>query len=152
MRGLAAPRTSPSRFASPSLSPLEGGEALLSALSGLSLFVFDRAAVGPGRGNGHRLAGGERIERGDDIVMRGLDVGEAGRRLVVDGTHIDDTTGAVDHDHMRRRARVIEAADYSLGVEQEIGWRCPPTREVRLGVSGSDIALLAGRRRSDRQP
>ena len=43
--------------------------------------------------------------------MRGLDVGESGRGRVVDRAHIGDPAAAVDHHHVRRCARVVEAAD-----------------------------------------
>src|SRR2546423_13739102 len=56
---------------------------------GLLVSVFDRAAVGAGRGDGDRLAGGDRVERGGDVVVRGLDVGEAGRRGVGGGGPIE---------------------------------------------------------------
>src|SRR6516165_7479162 len=59
----------------------------------LLVLVLDRAAIGAGGGDGDRLAGGERVESGDDVVVRRLDIGEAGRRLVVDRAHIGEPPG-----------------------------------------------------------
>src|SRR5262249_55948398 len=48
--------------------------------------------------------------------------------------------------------RLFPAADAPGGVEQEVGRRRPPAREVGPGVAGGHIPLLAGSRRGDRQP
>src|SRR6516164_5913049 len=45
----------------------------------LLVAVFDRAAIGAGRSNRDRLAGGERVESRDNVVVGRLDIGEAGR-------------------------------------------------------------------------
>src|SRR5438552_1000112 len=56
--------------------------------------VLDRATVGAGRSNRDRLAGGDVVEGGREIVLGGLDVGETGRRGVVDRTRIGDPPAA----------------------------------------------------------
>src|SRR5215472_3348314 len=123
---------------------------VLPAVSTVPRFFTDDA-IGAGRGDGDRLTGGDRVERGGDIIMRRLDVGEAGRGLVVDRAHVDDTAVAVDDDHIRGRTSIIEAADNAVGVEQEIGRRGLPAREIGLSFDWGHIALLAGGRGGDRQ-
>src|SRR6267143_3078677 len=59
---------------------------------------LDRATIGAGRGDRDRLAGSDLVECGDEIVLGGLDVGEAGRGRVVDRAHIGNLSAAVDHD------------------------------------------------------
>src|SRR5260370_621285 len=72
------------------------------------LLVIARDMLGAGRGDCDRLAGDDRVERGGNGVMRCLDVGEAGRRHVVDGAHIDHSAAAVDHNHMRGWLRTLQ--------------------------------------------
>src|SRR5215831_4212559 len=119
---------------------------------GSAFFVFNRAAIGAGRGDGNRLTGGDRVESGSDVIMRRLDIGEAGRGLVVDRAHVDDPAVAVDDHHIRGRTSIVEAADDTVWVEQEIGRRGLPVREIGLGFGWGHIALLAGSRGGDRQP
>src|SRR6267143_695660 len=78
--------------------------------------VFDRAAIGAGRSDRDRLAGSDLIECCDEIVLGGLDVGEAGRRGVVDRAHVGDPAATIDYHHVRRRSRVVEVADDALRV------------------------------------
>src|SRR5438132_4095958 len=72
--------------------------------------VFDRTAIGAGRSDRDRLAGGDLVEGGDEIVLGGLDVGQPRRRGVVDRTHVGDPAAAVDDHHVRCGPRVVEAA------------------------------------------
>src|SRR5712672_2850630 len=65
--------------------------------------VLDRAAIGAGRGDRDRLAGGNLVEGGDEIVLGGLDIGQPGRWGVVDRTHVGDPAAAIDDHHVRRR-------------------------------------------------
>src|SRR6266446_7627847 len=83
--------------------------------------VLDRAAIGAGRGDRDRLAGGNLVEGGDEIVLGGLDVGQPGRRGVVDRTHVGDPAAAIDDHHVRCGPRVVEVADDALRVEKVIG-------------------------------
>src|SRR5260370_34164822 len=64
-------------------------------VASLFVLVFDRAAVGAGRGDCDRLAGGDRVESGGDVIIRRLSGGPAGRPRVVDIRRIDQRAAAV---------------------------------------------------------
>src|SRR5262249_33026257 len=99
--------------------------------------IFDRAAVGARRGNGHRLALRDLAQRLVDKIPGALQVLEPRRGLVLDAAVVDERSFAVDHVHMRGGAGAVSVPDFARGVEQHrSGRRTPIGRElVRLTVA-----------------
>jgi hypothetical protein len=72
--------------------------------------------------------------------------------LIVDGAHVAQRARPIDDEHMRRRLRIVGAADIALRIEQH-GRRLRVTRgREMIGAGGVDETLLAGRRGNDREP
>src|SRR5215831_9730681 len=79
--------------------------------------IFDRAAVGARRGDGHRLALRDLAQRLVDKIPGALQVLEPRRGLVVDAALVDERSFAVDHVHMRGGAGAVRVPDFARGVE-----------------------------------
>src|SRR6185437_10002249 len=79
--------------------------------------VLNTATIWPGVGDGNCLSGQRFLQCCRDVVVRVFDVSRVGRRLVVDGSGVDQLARRIDDVHVRRGLRVIEVADGAARIQ-----------------------------------
>src|SRR5437762_4916083 len=90
--------------------------------------VFDATAVSGGSRDRHRFACRKFLQRGGNIIFSLFNIGGIDRWFVVDRPHVGDHPRAIDDYHVRSSARVVEAPDYPVGVEEILARGRVPTR------------------------
>lgn len=105
--------------------------------------VFDATAVGFGLCNGDKPAGENGVEGVGDVVVGFGDVVFTEAGDAIDGAHINELAGAIQHEHVRGGFGTECLADEAGGIRHFKGALKAHALDVGGGGFGVEVALLA---------